>query len=216
MVKEAAFIIDFQKRTFYSVGDNGLFLCGYIPEQVKNMGYQFFEKVVHPDDMFLWTQMHRAIIKSLSEEKFIADEIRFFICNFRFNSNLPFDNPPYYQMVDLILKPAWKCRQLKYGYCLLADSGNLTPGNLRVYLGKKNYFREYKRFRWEHEQKIKISKRERQIVVLEKQGLNRYEQAETLGITTNTVDNTKRHLIEKLTVQNFKQAIIYVKNHDLI
>ena len=51
MMIEASLIIDFQKRTFYNVGAHDFFLCGYSQEEAKNMGYQFFDKVLHKDDI---------------------------------------------------------------------------------------------------------------------------------------------------------------------
>ena len=74
MMIEASLIIDFQRRNFYNVGNHDFFLCGYPLEEVKEMGYRFFDKVIHPDDILLWAEMHNAILKSLYEQEFTMDE----------------------------------------------------------------------------------------------------------------------------------------------
>ena len=219
MMIEASCIIDFQKQNFKSVGDHGFFLCGYPLEKAKTMGYLFFNEVIHPDDIFLWADMHNVILKSLHKKEFAADEVHYFSCTFRIQNSLQFSRKSIdYLMAYLKLKPVWINRQLKYGLCLLASSVIKTSGNLRVYYKRKKSFSEYsiKFKKWIHEKREKLSLREKKVLMLEKQGMSREEEADTMCVTVNTMDNIKKKIIEKLGVKNIRQAIIYATNHRLI
>ena len=81
MMIEAVCIIDFQKRIFYDVSDHGFFLGGYSQNEAKNMGYQFFDEIIHPDDLFLWANIHNTILKYLHNQDFEAKKVHYFTCN---------------------------------------------------------------------------------------------------------------------------------------
>src|SRR5690606_33987841 len=48
---KSIYIIDYQKKTFEYVADNPLFLCGYSPGEVQELGYAFYFKHVKPEDL---------------------------------------------------------------------------------------------------------------------------------------------------------------------
>jgi len=218
MMIEASLIIDFQKRNFYNVGNHDFFLCGYSHEKVTSMGYRFFEKAIHPDDIFLWTEMHNTILLSLHEQKFKQDEVHYFSCTFRIKNSLKFRKSAQYLMAYLKIKPVWVNRQLRFGLCLLSESVIKTSGNLRIHFKEKKFFCEYSRqfARWKQVKHIKLSPRERELIMWLKQGKNRKEIAEIMCIEMNTVDNTMKHIFEKLKVDNSIQATIYATNHRLL
>ena len=218
MMIEASLIIDFQKRNFYNVGNHDFFLCGYSLEEVKNKGYQFFNEVIHPDDIFLWAEMHNIILKSLHEQEFTANEVHFFSCTFRIKNSLQFRESPQYLMAYLKLKPVWVNRQLKYGLCLLTDSVIKTSGNLRVYFREKVDFYEYSRLckKWEQVKHVHLTPRERELIMWLKQGKRRKEIAEVMCVEMNTVDNIIKHIFDKLEVDSSMQAVIYATNHRLL
>lgn len=96
MMTEATCIIDYQKRNFYDVGNHDFFLCGYLPEKVKSMGYQFFNEIVHPDDIPLWAEMHYDMLRSLIDYEFTPDEVHYFSCTFHIKNSLQFRASPLY------------------------------------------------------------------------------------------------------------------------
>ena len=63
---------------------------------------------------------------------------------------------------------------------------------------------------------IKLSPREKELIMLLKQGKSRKEIAEAMCVTMNTVDNTIKQIFEKLDVDNSMQAAIYATNHRLL
>jgi hypothetical protein len=72
MAIEAVFVIDFQQRCFRYVAEHDLFLCGHTREEVMELGYDFFSKVVHPDDMLLLDNYYDAISDRLRS----ADDLK--------------------------------------------------------------------------------------------------------------------------------------------
>ena len=46
---QSVYIIDYFKRNFLYVSPNPMFLCGLSPEQMKELGYEFYLKYV-PED----------------------------------------------------------------------------------------------------------------------------------------------------------------------
>ena len=218
MMMEASCIIDFQKRIFKGVGAHGFFLCGYSLEAVKNMGYEFFNEVIHPDDLSLWVEMHHAILKCLYEEYFTEQEVHYFSCTFRIKSSLWVRNSPGYLMAYLKLKPVWVKGRLKYGLCLFSSSVIRTSGNLHVYFKNKPAYGKYlsNSKKWIEDKVLRLSFREREILMLAKQGKSREEMAETMDIDLSTVNSTITKLFEKINVTNIVQAIIYATNHRLI
>jgi len=42
--------------------NRGLFLCGRRSEEVLQMGYHFYQEVIHPDDYRLMVKIHKTIM----------------------------------------------------------------------------------------------------------------------------------------------------------
>ena len=215
---EATCILDFQKRCFHAVGSHGLFLCGYPLETVMRMGYDFFNEALHPEDVFLWAEMHNNILKSLHNEVFTKEEANYFECSFRLKSSIHIRLLPEYLMIDMKLVPVWEHGQLTYGICLYHPSVFKTSGNLRVYFKEGKLYKQYsfRAQKWKSERVLKISRREREILILATQGMSRKEMADMLCINAKSLDNTISNLFEKLHVKSMTQAILHATNRRLI
>jgi hypothetical protein len=50
LVTESIFVIDIGQRCFRFVGGHDLFLGGYSSDEIKQSGYDFFRRIIHPDD----------------------------------------------------------------------------------------------------------------------------------------------------------------------
>ena len=222
MMIEAVCIIDFQKRHFYDISDHGFLLCGYSRSEAKSMGYQFFNEIIHPEDIPLWVEMHHAILKYIYEQDF-TEEIRYFSCTFRIRSSFQFRKTPYYMMSYVKLSPIFINSELKYGLCFFTDSSDRTSGNLCVYLKEKKIYREYsfRTKKWIDNKRLRLSLREKEILMLTQNGLNREDKATMLCVSVKTIDNATNRLFKKCNVKNIMQAekkastnrLIYDKNN---
>ena len=218
MMTEAVCIIDFQKRNFYDVANHNFFLCGYPKSEVKRMGYQFFDKIIHPDDILLWVKMHNIILKYLQAQDFEAEEGHYFSFTFRIKSNINPKKAPYYMMSDIRLKPVFVDHGLKYGLCLFTASSVKTSGNLRVYFKRESILREYSFIanKWIDRNMLKLSLREREILMLTQQGLSRKEAADLLYVSVDTIKNTITKLFSKNDIKKMIQAEKFTRIHRLI
>ena len=218
MITEAVCIIDFQKRNFYDVSDHGFFLCGYPRSEVKSMGYQFFNEIIHPDDIQLWVDMHNIILKYLHEQDFEAEKGHYFSCTFRIKSDFNFRKTPYYMMSHIRLRPVFVDRRLKYGFCFFTASSVKTSGNLRIYFKRQRTYSDYSftARKWFSKDVLKLSLREREILMLSQQDLSREEMADTLCVSIKTIYNTINWLFKKIDVEKMTQAEKYAKIHRLI
>src|SRR6478735_612490 len=57
---ESIYVINYEKMAFEYVSENPLFLCGYTPEEVLNMGYEFYFKNVPEADLELLNAINEA------------------------------------------------------------------------------------------------------------------------------------------------------------
>ena len=207
MMTEAVCIIDFQQRTFYDVADHGFFLCGHSRSEVKSMGYEFFDEIIHPDDLFLWSEMHNAILKYIYEKDFEKKEVYYFTCTIRIKSSFQFRKTPYYIISDVRLRPVFVNRILKYGLCFFTASAVKTTGNLCVYFKERTIYCEYShKKKWVDNKKIKLSLREKEILMLTQNGLNREGKAKMLCVSIKTIDSATNRLFEKCNAKNMMQA----------
>ena len=215
---EASCIIDLQKRNFYDVSDHGFFLCGYSQSEVKSMGYKFFNKIIHPDDIQLWVDMYNIILKYLCDKDVETEEGHYFSCTFRINSGFKIKKMPYYIMAELRLRPVFVNQKLKYGLCLFTSSSVKTSGNLRVYFKRERIYREYlfTKKRGISKNMLELSLREREILMLFQQDLSRKEMADTLCVAIKTIKNTINRLFKKDDAEKMIQAETFARIHRLI
>ena len=218
MINDAVCIIDFQNRNFHDVSDHNFFLCGYSRNEAKSLGYQFFNEIIYPDDIPLWVEMHNAILKYLYEQKFVEEEIHYFSCTFRIKSSFQFRKTPYYLMSEVRLRPVFINNELKYGICLFTDSTIKTSGNLCVYFKEKKNYREYsfRTKKWINKNMLKLSLREKEIIILTQQGLNRNETADKLCVSDKTVRNNITRILKKSNAKKMIEVINTAKTHRLI
>ena len=218
MMIEAVCILDFQKRNFYDVSDHGFFLCGYTQSEVKSMGYNFFNEIIHPDDMFLWVKMHNAILNYLQEQDFEAEGGSYFSCAIRIKYGIQFKKTPFYMMSFVKLKPVFVDRRLKYGLCFFSASPDEKSGNLQVHFKEENIYNQYSFTgkKWISKKMLKLSLREREILMLYQQGLSRKNTADTLCVSDKTIKNTRSRILKKSGAKEMIHVESFANTHRLI
>jgi DNA-binding CsgD family transcriptional regulator len=217
IMTEAVYVLDFQNRCFHYVANHNFFLCGHLPKDAMNLGYKFFRKVIHPEDLLLWGKMHNAILKRLNNTNSI-NEVDFFSCSFRIKSYLLTGKSSHYLMAYQKVKPKYINEQLRFGICLLSLSVIRTSGNLRLYYKDKVNYETCSIIsqKWKKQKIQPLSYRQKAILMWTKQGKSRKEVADILCVSISTIDAEKTLIFEKLDVTSMEQAIIYATNHQLI
>jgi hypothetical protein len=111
----AVYVIDFYKRGFHYVANHDLFLCGHSKEVAISLGYDFYPKLIHRDDLPLLVEMHTAIVKRLAKMN-DADGINFFAFTIRIKNGYD------YLMAHHKIKPIFVDGMIRFGVCMLASS----------------------------------------------------------------------------------------------
>ena len=68
------YVIDYYTKNFVYISSNPLFLCGYDIEEVKKLGYDFYAKVVSPEDLSMLLE-----INEKGFEYFYSQELKLFV-----------------------------------------------------------------------------------------------------------------------------------------
>ena len=121
-------------------------------------------------------------------------------------------------MSYLRLRPVFVNKKLKYGLCFFTASTVKTTGNLHVYFRGERIYSEYSFMikKWIDRNMLKLSLREREILMLTQQGLSREETADTLCVSNKTINNTINRLFKKSNIKKMNQVENYARTHRLI
>ena len=169
---ESFYMVDVQQQRFCYIQPHTSFLCDYAAEEALNLGYDFYPKIVHPDDLPTWKKMHKAILRYLDDDAEKRDEVDYFSCTFRLQHKYSFLSHPLPQMVYHRLKPVWVDDQLRYLICSVA--GTSTKEALRMYNSDGKSYEEYnlQTHKWKPITIKPLTEHERVILMLEQQGKN--------------------------------------------
>ena len=120
-------------------------------------------------------------------------------------------------MVYHKLKPVFVGEKLRFGTCMLSSSTLKTPGHLRMHYNNGIDYEMYLQHdNWQKRAKEQLTKREKEILILVKQGKSYKNIAKILGKSENTLQNERSSIYEKLDVDNMMQAVNYATHHHLI
>ena len=221
---EAVYVLDFFKRDFHFVANHDFFLCGHSVEEALCLGYDFFSKIIHEDDLLLLAEIHAAILIRLCDFQ-ESHSINYFSFTVRIKNRVG------YIMVYHKLKPLYVNGLIRYGLCLLSSSVLDTPGHLCVHYSNSSDFDQYSTTdkRWQKNTKQEpLSDREKDILKLLKQGkandeiaTNPYNPGKPrkhgiLPISTNTLQHDLSSIYKKLNVKTRMQAVIKATNRHSI
>ena len=217
MMAEVLIVLDFQHRNFRYVSNHALLLCGYSPEQVKALGYDFFREALHPKALPIWIDMHHTMLQRLYQGPSSAHSINYFACTFRIKSFLPTFKQSDYLMVYLKLKPKWIDGQPRFGICLLSHAVVPKAGNLCVYYDNHDHETyALKTKRWTYHRFAPLSQRQKEMLVWAKQGLTQKAMADKMNVSIKTIESMRTVLFQQFGVSSIEQAIQYATNRRLL
>jgi DNA-binding CsgD family transcriptional regulator len=211
-------VLDISQKQICYIKPDDLFLCGFSVEDAQRQGYDFYSKIVYPEDLSLWTTMRKAVLQYLKDFEEKRDDIDYFSCTFRLQRKYSFLTRPLSQMIYHRMKPIWEENELRYLLCSAGSSTVKEAGNL--YLNNKNG-RTYETYqfatkRWKRKTKETLTERERAILILAGQGKNCKEIANVLCKSQNTIHNQIKALFSKLDVHSIQEVVEFACYHRLI
>ncbi|CAA0163304.1 putative transcriptional regulator [Tenacibaculum maritimum] len=212
---KSIYVIDYQKKGFEFVSENPLFLCGHTPEEVKEMGYLFYFNYVIPEDIELLLRIN-TVGFDFYEQIPIKERIDYSIS---YDFHLKNQEGKVF-LINQKLTPLFLTNEGKIwkAICIISLSNEQNSGNIRI--SKKG---ENKTFKydlqgdfWKTEERIGLSKREKEILRYSVRGFTINEMAVPMCVSPDTVKFHRRKLFDKLDVTNISEAIVYATNNKLI
>ena len=212
---QSVYVIDYFKKNFLYVSDNPLFLCGYKPKEIREMGYSFFLNQVPQDEINMLLEINRKGFEFFNETP-VDDRLKLYI-SYDFHI---MDKEGYQLLINHRLTPI-----------LLADNGNIwlaacvvslschqKPGNIEAHMdGKMNYWTySMESHQWEEHAAIVLKRREKEALFYSAQGLTEEKIAKNMNIEKETVKYHKQKIFNKLDVNNMSSAIAIASHKKLI
>lgn len=209
------YVIDYLKQGFEFVSDNPLFLCGNTPEQVLEMGYNFYFNHVPTIDLELLLKINAVGFDFY--EKIPLNERIFYTISYDFHLK---SKEGKLILVNQKLTPVFLTENGKIwkAICIISLSSERKSGNIKIYKNGENKVYNYNLDDdcWEISEKTSLTKREKEILQFSTRGLTINEIADTIFVSPDTVKFHRRKLFEKLEVTNISEAIAYATNNKLI
>ncbi len=215
LTHQSIYIIDYYKRGFAYVSDNPLFLCGESPESVLKQGYLFYINHVPTEDLELLLEANESGFKFYNKLP-VRD---------RLNYTISYDFHLIQQDKDLMLinhklTPLILDRDsnIWLALCIISLASNDTSGNITIREKGENkiYSYDISIKSWKLRPIVKLTRRQKEILILSGQGLTMYQIADYLCIDITTVKYHKQNLFKKLNVTNISEAILKASNYKLI
>jgi DNA-binding CsgD family transcriptional regulator len=209
------YIIDYATMSFEYVSDNPLFLCGYSPEQVQAMGYDFYFKHVPEKDLRL--------LELINE------------LGFDFFEQLPLHQKKHYHitydfhllnqqgkaiLINHKLTPLFLTQHGKLwkAMCLVSLSSHHQAGNVAIHKQGSDdvWHLDVARRNWQRWVKPKLTERELDVLRLHAQGLTIHQIADQLCISGDTVKYHRRRIFESFEVSSMVEDLSYAVHNRLL
>lgn len=206
-------IFDYCKRQMVFYSSNFGSILGYAPSDYEETGQQFFAAKIHPDDALVLSLNSVSILKIFN--LFSSDEK----LNHKMISEYRMMNAQnqYVRMVEQyqVLKLDQK-GQLWLAFNIVDISPNqdtTEPGKCQLL-----NFRTGKIVPLEAPKKatFELTKREREILELVKNGMLSKEISSKLSISVHTVNTHRQRFLEKLGANNSMEAIVFASRFGLL
>ncbi len=209
------YVIDYKKKGFEYVSENPLFLCGHTAKEVQEMGYLFYFNYVIPEDVELLLKINTVGFNFY--EKIPLKERIYHSISYDFHLK---NQEGKTFLINQKLTPIFLTDEGKIwkAICIISLSNEQNSGNIKIYKKGTNKIFKYdlKGGFWKTEDKIQLSKREKEILRFSVRGYTINEMAEPMCVSPDTVKFHRRKLFEKLDVTNISEAIVYATNNKLI
>lgn len=213
---KSVYVIDCYRHNFLYVSDNPLFLCGMTPDEVREMGYNFYINQVVPEDLSLLLEINIAGFQFL--QSIPVDELQDYTLSCDFHIINRFSNIKW-----LINHQATPLRLTENGkvwlvLCSVSISSGNESGNIIMSENKMKTSWVYNKVaeKWKKMPHPKLKDIEMDVLKLSAMGYTMNEIADKVNRSFDMVKVYRKGLLEKLGVKNIVEAINYAKTHKII
>lgn len=213
---QSVYVIDYKEIKFEYVSNNPLFLCGYSPEEVLEMGYEFYFKNVPTEDLELLTLINNAGF-DFYDQLPNDGERKLYSISYDFHLKGKYDKPTLinHKLTPLFLNE--KGAVLK-SLCIVSISHNQKAGNVTINKEGSAIFWELDLSRavWIAKDKFKLKDKELETLRLYAQGLTINQIAEKMFVSPDTIKYYRRKIFEVFEVKNFTEALAFAIDYKII
>ncbi len=216
LMNQSIYVADFSRGEFLYVSEHPLFLCGHSAQEVKEMGFSFYEKIIAPEDM--------PVIMDVNENGF-----RFF------NTKHPEDYREHcYLSVDFRIRQedgslvliSQRLVPLQLSddnriistLCFVTPSHGSGPGNAVIQNLLEPFQYQFNALtrRFDLRNQNQLSGREKEVLSLCVKGDGNLAISKSLNISQSTVKQHKGNIFRKLGVSNTSEAVYYAISNRMV
>lgn len=208
------YVIDFFRKRFLYVSSNPLLLCGHTPEEILEMGADFYLRHIPQEELEyilnVAERLHRFLINCPKDERTL----------FSISYDVHLVNNGDRILINHRLAPLELDREgnIWLGVCYLSLSNNDVMGNFEI---RRNGQSEYWRYdnnldRWTAMPGIRLTKGEKEVLFMSARGMTIDEIAKNVCRSTDTIKSRRKAIFDKLNVRNMNEAITFATNYKLI
>ncbi|MGQ1889657.1 response regulator transcription factor [Thermophagus sp. OGC60D27] len=215
MMNQSIYVADFTKGKFLYVSNHPLFLCGHPPDEVMEMGFSYYEKIIAPEDMPLFRKINEIGFRFFYEKPSLEWKKNCYL-SFDFRIKQP-DGKNIRINHKCVPMEMTENNRMTTGVCFVSPSHASLSGNALIQnLNKPIQYRlNPTTRRFELRDYNLLTEREKEILFLSTQGATNSEIAEKLKLSLSTIKQHKHNIFRKLKVTNTSEAVYYAKSNRL-
>ena len=211
------YIVDYHKKGYLYVSSNPLFLCGYERDEVLKLGFDYYSKVVLPEDMPMLLEVNEKGFEYFYEQGHDSEA--------RYNLFISYDftmchkNGQKFKVNHKLTPFALSSDgNMWLSLCLVTLSIQEKSGNVYIqHFNSPNRLEySFKTKRWKSVPAVTLTEREKEILRLSAQGYTEQNIAGKLFVERSTVRFHKNNILSKFGVNNMMEAVYYSAVNQLI
>ena len=193
IITDSFYVLDIVQKQFIYIKPDDLFLCGHSVKEAMELGYDFFSRVIHPEDLPLWKIFLENLpqkMQSLQENRTVPEA---FFCLFRLLRKYSFLKEPVELYTYHRLIPIYEDLTLIY----LIDIISYTNCN-------------HKTQRWKIQAVPSLSKSETRVLSLSQIGQSSFSIGNTLGVSESTIQSHMASIKRKFETSNSRETLEWI------
>jgi len=216
LLNQSIYVADFRRGEFLYVSDHPLFLCGHSAEEVKEMGFSYYEKIILEKDMPIVMAINETGFRFFNEKpaKEWKDNV-FLSLDFRIKQPGGKNIMVTQRLVPLELTNDYR---MAIALCFVIRSYASQPGNAVIQnLDEPVQYRyNPNTHRFDLKDNNLLTSRETEVLFLSTKGDTNSEIAEKLKLSLSTIKQHKGNIFRKLGVNNTSEAVFYAITNRLV
>jgi len=211
---QGVYIIDYHRRNFLYVSPNPMFLCGHTPEELMEMGYDFYMRHVPEEEHQLLLSINSAGFEFFSEIP-VEERKEWFIS---YDFHLAGEGTAMLINHKLTPLALTSDGRIWLALCVVSASNHNEAGHIELHHSGSSEFYKFNPAtqRWAKHQKPVLTESERTVLVLSIQGHTMAEIADRICLSPESVKKYRQRIFEKLGVRNISEAIVAATNNKLL